>query len=100
MYWHNNIIFVIYSLESSNRHEIREAYDVTSLDGSFPDQEAPQFRNSVVRLVPALCQLTFRLLRCMAHALGIDGNLIIIIINEKVEIEFEEKCHCSGILIE
>jgi hypothetical protein len=58
------------SLESNNRHEIREAYDVTSLDGFFPDEDAPEFRRSVVAIIPPLRQLTHRLLKCFAIALG------------------------------
>jgi isopenicillin N synthase-like dioxygenase len=61
-------------LESKNRHEVREAYDVTCLSGYFPDKDEPEFRTSVNRLVPQLCQLSNRLLICLATALGLEED--------------------------
>lgn len=60
----------IHSLESKNLHEVREAYDITSLEGFFPDNQYPEFRQAVSDLVPKLCSLSQRLLRCLAVALG------------------------------
>lgn len=58
------------SLESKNRHEVREAFDVTSIDGFFPDGHLPEFRTAVGQLLPQLCKLSNRLLTCLAIGLG------------------------------
>jgi hypothetical protein len=58
------------SLDTSARHEIRESYDVASPDGLYPDEHAPEFRQAVNDLAPPMCELTFRLLKCMSLALG------------------------------
>ena len=58
------------SLESKNRHEVREAFDVTSIDGFFPDGHLPEFRSAVGQLLPQLCKLSNRLLTCLAIGLG------------------------------
>lgn len=60
-----------FRLESKNLHEVREAYDITSLDSVFPDKHLPEFRQAISELVPKLCKLSHRLLRCLAKALGI-----------------------------
>ncbi|XP_046641102.1 UPF0676 protein C1494.01-like isoform X2 [Daphnia pulicaria] len=73
-------------LESKNLHEVREAYDITSLDSFFPDKHQPEFRKTVSELVPKLCKLSHRLLRCLAVALGLDE-------------EYFTRCHtmmCQG----
>jgi hypothetical protein len=62
--------FIICRLESKNLHEVREAYDITSLDSFFPDKHHPEFRKTITQLVPKLCKLSHRLLRCLAIALG------------------------------
>ena len=54
----------------SSLHEIREAYDVASPDGVYPDEHAPEFRKAINELAPELRELTIRLLKCMALALG------------------------------
>lgn len=54
----------------SSLHEVRESYDVASPDGVYPDEYAPSLRKSICKLAPELCQLTIRLLKCMALALG------------------------------
>lgn len=66
-----NSFYSNFSLESKNLHEVREAFDITSLNGFFPDQEHPEFRQAVSDLVPKLCLLSQRLLRCLGIALGI-----------------------------
>jgi len=57
-------------LESKSTHEIREAYDVTSMDVGFDNKEHPEFFNSIHRILPELSELSRRLLRCLAIALG------------------------------
>lgn len=57
-------------MDTSSLHEIRESYDVASPDGIYPDEHAPDYRKAVVELSPELCELTIRLLKCMALALG------------------------------
>ncbi|XP_032790029.2 UPF0676 protein C1494.01 isoform X3 [Daphnia magna] len=64
-------------LESKNLHEVREAYDITSLDSVFPDKHLPEFRQAISELVPKLCKLSHRLLRCLAKALGLDDEYFI-----------------------
>jgi len=64
-------------LESKNRHEVREAYDITSLDGRFPDDQLPEFRQTVSTLVPELCRLSNRLLQCLAVAIGLEEDYFI-----------------------
>ncbi|KAI9563508.1 hypothetical protein GHT06_010971 [Daphnia sinensis] len=64
-------------LESKNLHEVREAYDITSLDSFFPDKHLPEFRQVISELVPKLCQLSHRLLRCLAKALDLDDEYFI-----------------------
>lgn len=64
------IISILNSLDTSARHEIRESYDVASPDGLYPDEHAPEFRQAINDLAPPMCELTFRLLKCMALALG------------------------------
>ncbi len=59
-----------FSLDVSSLHEIREAYDVASPDGVYPDEHAPEFRKAINELAPELRELTIRLLKCMALALG------------------------------
>lgn len=59
-----------FSLEDSSVHEVREAYDVTSPTGFYPDNSVPQFRPAICELAQSLCQLTVDLLKCMALALG------------------------------
>lgn len=55
----------------ANFREIREAYDVTSLDKSlYPDEYAPAFRSTINELVPQLKELALRLLKCLALGLG------------------------------
>ncbi len=57
-------------MDTTARHEIRESYDVASPDGLYPDEHAPEFRQAINDLAPPMCELTFRLLKCMALALG------------------------------
>jgi len=64
-------------LESTNRHEIREAYDVTSMNTGFDGQEYPQFRKSIECILPQLSELTLRLLKCLAIALGLEENYFV-----------------------
>ncbi|KAI9563505.1 hypothetical protein GHT06_010968 [Daphnia sinensis] len=61
-------------LDTSARHEIRESYDVASPNGLYPDEHAPEFRQAINDLAPPMCELTLRLLSCMALALGLDKN--------------------------
>jgi isopenicillin N synthase-like dioxygenase len=61
-------------LDVSSLHEIREAYDIASPDGVYPDEHAPEFRKTIKELAPELRELTIRLLKCMAHALGKTNN--------------------------
>ena len=70
-------IFLLCSLESKNLHEVREAFDITSLDSFFPDKDHPEFRQTISELLPKLCQLSIRLLRCLALALGNYFNSLI-----------------------
>ena len=67
-------ILFLFSLESKNRHEVREAYDITSLEGRFPDEQLPEFRQTVSQLVPELCRLSHRLLKCLALAIGLEED--------------------------
>ena len=52
--------------------EIREAFDLTSLDpnGVFPD--VPKFRDSVITLAKLTRQLAFRVLEALALGLGLE----------------------------
>ena len=63
-------IALVFSLDVSSLHEIREAYDIASPDGIYPDKHAPEFRKAITELAPELRELTIRLLKCMALALG------------------------------
>ena len=54
----------------SSLHEVRESYEVSSFKGLYPDEDAPEFHQAVDRLVPQLVDLTIRLLKYMALALG------------------------------
>ncbi len=64
------------SLDVSSLHEIRESYDVASPDGVYPNEEdAPQFRQAINQLAPHLRELTMRMLKCMAIALGITAKV-------------------------
>lgn len=65
-----NIYIFFNSLESKNQHEVREAYDITSIDSFFPDKEQPDFRLAVGQILPKLCTLSNRLLTCLAIGLG------------------------------
>lgn len=56
--------------------EIRETYDVQSLNGTFPDEDAPEFRRSVTAIMPDLCRLTQRLLLCLSKALGLAEDFL------------------------
>ena len=53
--------------DSSNLHEVREAYNITSPSSCCPDKS---FKQAVHQLVPELCDLTRALLRFMASALS------------------------------
>jgi len=64
-------------LESKSSHEIREAYDVTSMDPGFDDKEHPEFWKSINRILPELCELSRRLLRCLAAALGLEEDYFV-----------------------
>lgn len=64
------MFFFSFRLESKSTHEIREAYDVTSMDVGFDNKEHPEFFNSIHRILPELSELSRRLLRCLAIALG------------------------------
>lgn len=69
-------------MDRNASHEIRETYDVSSPDGVYPDEHAPEFRQAVNILAPSLCELTLRLLRCLALALGmIFANVLNLIKN-------------------
>ena len=58
-------------LGTDNRHEIKEAYNITSLKSVFPSEDSnPEFRSAVIDLALKLSELTRRLLTCMALALG------------------------------
>ena len=57
-------------MDAASLHEIREAYDVSSYDGIYPDDHAPELGQAIRHLVPDLSQLTLRLLKHMAIALG------------------------------
>ena len=58
-------------LGTDNRHEIKEAYNITSLKSVFPSEDSnPEFRSAVIELALKLSELTRRLLTCMALALG------------------------------
>lgn len=61
---------IVYRLDVSSLHEMRESYDVVSNNGLYPDEDAPEFHQAVDRLVPQLVDLTIRLLKYMALALG------------------------------
>jgi len=58
-------------LDPNARQEIRESYDVSSPQGRFPDDFAPEFHKAVDLLGPQLCELTIRVLKYMALALGL-----------------------------
>lgn len=64
------VFFLLNSLDPTCRQEIRESYDVSSADGVFPDEHAPEFHQAIEELGPKLCHLTIRILNCMALALG------------------------------
>ena len=84
---------------------MREAYDITSLDSFFPEQQ-PEFRQTISQLVPQLCRLSLRLLKCLAIALGNKTNFITTCeLNNKcyqfigLEGDFFTRCHtmmCQG----
>lgn len=64
--------FEINRLDVGNLHEIRESYNIMSLDGEFPSEEdAPGFRESIKNLLEEFRELAIRLLKCLAIALGI-----------------------------
>lgn len=76
------------SLDKSALHEIRESYDVSSPIGIYPDEHAPEFRVAVNELAPPMCELTLRLLRCMAVALGTIDDLTIMLLSFLAKLTF------------
>jgi len=64
-------------LENKSSHEIREAYDITSMDAGFNCKEHPEFWKSIHQILPELSKLSQRLLRCLALALGLEEDYFI-----------------------
>ncbi|CAL4156052.1 unnamed protein product [Meganyctiphanes norvegica] len=58
----------------ANRHEIRESYDVTSMDGKFPDEIVPALRPAVKALADSFISLSSRILEAMAVGLDLERN--------------------------
>ncbi|KAG7166946.1 2-oxoglutarate-dependent dioxygenase htyE-like 1 [Homarus americanus] len=56
-------------------HELREAYDLSRVDGLFPDVEVPSLRPAAASFYKSCTTLTNRLLIALAHSLGLERNL-------------------------
>ncbi|XP_042225488.1 2-oxoglutarate-Fe(II) type oxidoreductase ppzD-like [Homarus americanus] len=63
--------------KSKNSHELREAYDLKSIDGLFPDAEVPSLRPAVTSFLKSCTTLNNRLLIALAHSLGLERNFFI-----------------------
>lgn len=61
-------------LDPNYSYELREAYNIVSNDGMFPDADVPDFRPASAEFIGSCKKLTIRLLTAMALGIKLDRN--------------------------